>query len=334
MVVLVAVAIVIFLVCVVFSIDIAFMHLTRTELRTAVDAAARAAAESLSTSQNTATATRAAQDTARQNLVAGRPFNLPGADVEFGRVDVALAGASAFDPSRSPPNAVRVISGRTSGRPDGVVPLFVGRLLGRDHFEPMSSAVAAQLDRDIALVMDVSGSMAEDNKFRGLQDAMTVFMAEINRTPQLEHVSLVTYSTTSTKDQALTPDMTLIASAFARKSPRGFTAIGLGLQDGLRSLASDPLRRPFAEPIVVLMTDGIHNTGVDPETIARTAPNNVTIHTITFGRDAEQARMIRVRDISRSKGNPDAQHFHAPDNARLRQIFRQIAATLPVVLTE
>ncbi|HEY6564127.1 MAG TPA: vWA domain-containing protein, partial [Pirellulaceae bacterium] len=193
---------------------------------------------------------------------------------------------------------------------------------------------AAQLDRDIALVLDVSGSMADNGKFTGLQQAMNVFIAEINRTPQTEHVSLATYSTTSNRDQALTPDMNQIASAFATKSPRGLTAIGLGLQDGVNSLMSDSLRRPFAEPIVVLMTDGIHNTGVIPETVARAAPNNITIHTITFGADADVARMIRVRDISRSKGNADAQHFHAPDNSGLRQIFRQIAATLPVVLTE
>lgn len=327
MLALVAVSMVIFIVCIVFSVDVAYMHLTRTELRTAVDAATRAAAQTLSETQSVAAATQAAIDLSATHNVGGRPFTLPAGDVVFGRVALTLSGTSAFQSGINPPNAVRIESGRTRGRPDGPVGLFLARLLGRNDFEPVQSAVAAQLDRDIALVLDVSGSM-QGSKFNGLTQALTVFLSELTSTPQREQVSLTTYSTSSTRDQALTPDMALIQAAFARKRASGNTAIGFGLRDGLRSLASDPLRRPFAEPIVVLMTDGIHNTGVDPETIARTAPANVTIHTITFGADAEIARMQRVAAIGHGR------HFHAPDNATLQTVFQEIAAGIPVVLTE
>jgi Ca-activated chloride channel homolog len=328
MLVLVAASLVIFLVCLVFSVDIAFMHLARTELRTTVDAAARSAAKVLSEAQDVTAARSAGQATALRNKVAGRGFRLPDADLVFGRVAVSTTGISNFVAGVVPPNAVRVTSGRTGSRPDGPVSLLFGRILGRSSFEPVQTSVAAQLDRDVALVLDVSGSMADDNKFVGLQAALNVFLTEIDRTPQSEHVSLTTYSTTSRRDQALTPNSDLIRSAFATKRPNGSTAIGLGLRDGLASLQTDRLRRSFAEHTVIVMTDGIHNTGVTPDVIARTAPRDVTIHTITFGRDAEQGRMQLVAAIGRG------QHFHAANNQDLIRVFRQLALTLPVVLVE
>lgn len=328
MLVLIAFSLIIFLVCLVFSVDIAYMHLTRSELRTTIDAATRSAAKVLSQSQDLSAARASARRIAAANPVAGRPFNLPDADIVFGRVAVTTTGTSTFVAGVSPPNAVRIESGRTRARPDGAVPLFFGGILGRGTFEPIQSSVAAQLDRDLALVLDISGSMSDDRKFEGLTAALGVFLNEVDRTPQAEHISLTTYSTRSTRDNPLTPDTNQIRRAFAGKRPNGLTAIGLGLQDGLESLRSDPLRRPFAEPTVVIMTDGIHNTGVTPEVVAAAAPTTVTIHTITFGRDAEQARMRRVADIGRGR------HFHAPDNQALVAIFRELALTLPVVLTE
>lgn len=328
MLVLVAVSLVIFLVCLVYSVDIAFMHLARTELRTSVDAAARSAAKVLSEAQDVNAARQAGKSTALRNSVAGRGFTLPDADIVFGRVAVTSTGVSSFAEGVNPPNAVRVTSGRTPNRPDGPVALLFGRILGRATFEPIQSSVAAQLDRDVALVLDVSGSMADFNKFAGLQAALNVFLTEIDRTPQSEHVSLTTYSTNSRRDQALTPNTSLIRTAFAPKRPGGSTAIGLGLKDGLASVGTDPLRRSFAERTVIVMTDGIHNTGIAPDIVARTAPTDVTIHTITFGSDADQARMRQVAAIGRG------QHFHAASNQDLVQVFRQLALTLPVVLVE
>ena len=60
MLVLVAVTLIILLVTMAFTIDVAYMQLTRTELRTAIDAAARAGAESLSREQSTSKALAAA----------------------------------------------------------------------------------------------------------------------------------------------------------------------------------------------------------------------------------------------------------------------------------
>jgi hypothetical protein len=52
------------------------------------------------------------------------------------------------------------------------------------------------------------------------------------------------------------------------------------------------------------------------------------IHTITFSSDADIRRM---QDVAAATGG---KHFHAPNAEELVKIFKEIAATLPVLLTE
>jgi hypothetical protein len=80
---------------------------------------------------------------------------------------------------------------------------------------------------------------------------------------------------------------------------------------------------------MVLMTDGLHNTGREPVLSAEeAAAANITVHTVTFSSDADIPRMRAVAEAT------GGQHFHAPDAASLERIFREIASTLPVMLTE
>ena len=65
------VMIILFVACA-FAVDIARMHLTRSELRTATDAAARAAVENVSRTNDLQQARDAAVAIAQQNMVAGR----------------------------------------------------------------------------------------------------------------------------------------------------------------------------------------------------------------------------------------------------------------------
>jgi Mg-chelatase subunit ChlD len=105
------------------------------------------------------------------------------------------------------------------------------------------------------------------------------------------------------------------------------TAIGLGLQMGLDSVRNDSLARPFAEKTVIVMTDGHHNTGISPLTVANTA-GATTIHTVTFGSGANQAMM---QDLARRGSGI---HLHANNNQQLAEAFRQIARQLSVMLVE
>jgi hypothetical protein len=58
---------------------------------------------------------------------------------------------------------VKVQARRTVGSPGGPVGLFFGRAVGTDYIPTAGSAVATYLPRDIALVIDLSGSMLYDS---------------------------------------------------------------------------------------------------------------------------------------------------------------------------
>jgi hypothetical protein len=77
------------------------------------------------------------------------------------------------------------------------------------------------------------------------------------------------------------------------------------------------------------MTDGLHNRGPEPRTVAAAlAADGVRIHTITFGRDADLARMREVAQIGGGR------HYHADTGLQLEQVYREIALTLSTIMTQ
>ena len=360
MLVLIALTLPLMLIMVAFAVDVAWMQLVRTELRTATDAAARAGAKELSLSQDQAAARVAAKQAAAENLVAGQPLILQDIEIEFGISRQASSDSRfVFTPGGDRLNAVKVTGNRTNGSAGGPVALFLGNVMGVSHFEPRLTAISTQLDRDICLVVDRSGSMMRDefgnsipqpscspphsplSKWAALDAAVVGFLAELDRTIQQEQCGLVSYSsagsscgfrfTTSDINTRLSFDYTQIRSDMAQIGSRpvaGFTNIFAGIENGIQVL-TDSNSRPFALRTMVVMTDGRHNRGPEPVIAARNAAaQDITIHTVTF---SDEADFRRMRDVAAATGG---QHFHAPDAQALEDIFREIAATLPVMLTE
>ena len=330
---LIAVVMVILFVAAVLSIDIARIHVTRSELRTATDAAARAAVEALGRSQDQAAATNAALAIAKENFVAGLGLDLDTNQIVFGTSSQNGDGSFLFTAGNGPPgipiNAVRVTGERTATSPNGPVGLLFGPMFGVSNFEPVQSAVATRSERDIALVLDVSGSMNDFGRFPALQNALNFFLLELENSPQDERVSLTVYSTNARKLVDLTSDLALIRSEFAKEAPNGFTAIGDGLRIGLDSILNDSGVRSFALKSIIVMTDGNHNRGVDPTIVAaECAAANVEVHTITFSDGANPVLMQQVARI----GN--GTHLHANTNQELIDVFQAIARQLQVLLIE
>lgn len=328
-VVLVVMLMVVFLMMAAFTIDVGYMQLTKTQLRTAADAAARAGSGALSRGEDEATAVAAAQAAAARNFVAGEPLQLKPSEIAFGTVAFSDSGQSQFVPGQEPFNAMRVDANRRSDSVSGPVGLFFGRTFGITHFEPEQTAVAARLDRDIALVLDRSGSMNSNGRWQALSRALQVFLKELDNTPQVEQVSLVSYSSAATLDQVLTTDLSAIQTAFTGLSPGGTTAIGDGLLQGSDSLEDASLARPYAVKTIIVMTDGNQNTGPGPDVTVLTAvARKQTVHTITFGAGANQSLMSTVADLG------GGIYIHAPDDQALKDAFREIAAKLPIVFAE
>ena len=110
--------------------------------------------------RRTAAARRQAKDAAKRNLVAGEPLLLADADIQVGKSVQIGTRRDSSSPTAAPsrtPSASRASARKVRRR--GPVDLLFAGVLGVDEFEPVEVATSTQLDRDICLVVDRSGSM-------------------------------------------------------------------------------------------------------------------------------------------------------------------------------
>ncbi len=385
-----------------FCINSAQMQLTRTELIVATDAAARAGGRAFSEEQTVTAAKTAAFVTAALNNVDGEPLRLRMEDaaneIEFGETtqpDGVLGryyfqkiDTSVVESGQEIASAIRVNGRRDSGSLSGRVPLIIPGMLNASDFGTSQLSVAMQVDRDISLILDRSGSMSwvdwdwpqgtspwsssalnagvgaglltthngsyyyasgvssTEYKSWAWEDfynlgpaptapwddlvlAVEAFLDVLDLTSQEEQVSVASYSSWASLDTWLEKDFNVIRNTVGNLNTGGATAIGLGMQEGIQSLL-DSAARPYAAKTMVVMTDGIHNSGIGPVSVASSLMGsyNLTIHTVTFGDGADQALMQQVAAIGGGK------HYHAATGAQLVAIFEEIANNLPTILTK
>lgn len=160
-----------------FAINLAYMQKVSTELKVATDAAAHAAGRAMSYHQTTDAAIVQARQTAQTNRVAGRviqvaaPGDASGEDhleVAFGRSIREDSGRGRYLFTEVPKEAVddgSEVATSVAVEAHVNVPL-VFQVMNYDYFGGNVSnftarrrSVATQVDRDVALVLDRSGSM-------------------------------------------------------------------------------------------------------------------------------------------------------------------------------
>ena len=331
MLVLVAVVLIIFLLVSALCIDVANMQMVRSELRTATDAAAKAGAESLARTQDIDLARTAAIEIAARNQVAGDGLTLLPDDVLIGNSSPDNTGTFNFTEGAEPTNSVRILAERSTATPDGPVPLFMGGIFGRDTFSPSETATASATVRDIALVLDVSGSMGQSEngvtRLEALIQAVSIFLTDVEANSPNAKMSLISYTTNASRDIPLTDNFASIQDAVNQFQPLALTNIREAIEFGSLSLEQDSERRRFADRIIVVMTDGRFNAGGTPVPAAVAADDlGHTVHTITFSSAADQATMQAVA------AEANGLHIHADDNNDLAEAFREIAATIAVLL--
>jgi Ca-activated chloride channel family protein len=342
-----------------FAVDLSYMQTTRMELQAAADSAARAGATRLSQTDDANDARNFAISIGAQNTVAGAALNLKTSEVEVGRSLRDSSGKWIFTNGGRPANAVRVTAQRTTNSRGGPVALFFGSLIGTPTFQPVQSATASFLNVDICLVLDRSTSMKQgiteggslyssDSRFcvppnaasrwTALDGAVQIFLDELVETDADEHIAIATYSCdgcgfspsdcgisnrATSLDCALTGDMSRARSAITRLSTtvwNGHTFIEAGINEGLAALTHPGLSRVSADKLMILLTDGRQNVGNAMNAAVNCAAAGITVHTITFADVADQTLMNAVADAT------GGQHFHAPNAASLRRIFRELAA--------
>lgn len=179
------------------------------------------------------------------------------------------------------------------------------------------------------------------SRWAALRTSVNTFLTEVDELPFECKVGLVSYSSNftfglyssqaSTIENGLTSDYNALRTSMTRigsKELIGNTNIASGMQSAISVLTSDQSRLT-AKKTMILLTDGLKTQGLDPLTIARAAADaNITIHTITFSAQADQALMSQVAAIG--GGN----HYHAPTSEQLELVFSTIARTLPAILTQ
>lgn len=369
---------VLLLAMVMWSVDVGWMQLVRTELRSATDAAAKAGAEALARTQDETAARAAVIAIAAKNKVGGKPLVVKPEDIEFGNTTRLSNGKWRFDINKNPRNGVRVNAALFG---DKAVPLFFAPAFGHDKFAPDQTATAAHLDQDVVLVVDRSHSMCFDysgvnyiypsgwfqyptgyikkpapdtSRWAGLRKGVENFLATASTTLAPPRVALVTFGSDihpgndwgaahlNVTEPAVrtelpfnngqpTSNYTAINSVMKNKAAKhmlGGTHLSAGI-DRARSILNGNTIRPLAKRVIIVFTDGQWNHGRAPEAAAADAfAEGITIHTVTFLTTADQTTMTNVATITGGR------HLHANTQAELEAAFRELALTLPVVLTE
>jgi len=179
------------------------------------------------------------------------------------------------------------------------------------------------------------------SRWAAANTAVGVFLDEVSGLPFQCKVGLVSYSSNfvfglynseaSTIENGLTTSYGNLRTSMTRigtKELIGNTNIASGMQAAVQVLTSDQARLT-AKKTMILLTDGIKTQGLNPLDLATAAAAaNITIHTVTFSHQADQALMAQVAAIG------GGTHYHAPTPEYLSEVFGTIAKTLPAVLTQ
>jgi Ca-activated chloride channel homolog len=177
--------------------------------------------------------------------------------------------------------------------------LFLGlAVLALGAARPQVSVPEAASSATIMLTLDVSGSMCstdvKPNRIIAAEQSASAFIRSQTGGPR---IGLVAFSSTAAVLVPPTTDTQQLLTAVSSLSVGGATAIGEGIATSLDAIAQvDPAVAPtgatvkraagagYTDDVIVVLTDGSNNRGVDPQTAAKeAAARGVRIFTIGYG---------------------------------------------------
>jgi Ca-activated chloride channel family protein len=135
-------------------------------------------------------------------------------------------------------------------------------------------------DGNVFICIDTSGSMAStDVTPTRSQAAKAAAAAFIEQSPPGTKVGIISFSGAAGVVQPLTADhQQAVASLDDVPLPNGATAIGDALQLAARSFP------PNGHRVIVLVTDGVNNAGVDPSEVAQwLGAHHIPVYTVGIG---------------------------------------------------
>lgn len=339
-----------------FSINFAHMELVRTQAQIASDASVRAAGRTFALTGSLDASKTIARDLASRNSMYRSPIALPDSSFTLGAsTRTWTAERFTFKPLSELPAGTKPNSLKIEVSDNNQRHLFPN-LGGQTTFTFNRTAISTQVEVDIALVLDRSGSMAyaadetasgwffpkaappgwsfgqavpPKSRWLDLVSASNSFLNYLEQSFVDENVALATYGTTATIDRGMSKNYQTIRQgidSYTKNFPTGSTNIGDGITKGGTLLASG---RAFASKVMVVMTDGIRTAGPDPVPIATSlGKQGVIIYTVTFSNEADKTVMANVAAAGSGK------HFHAATGSNLQTVFETIARSIPTIITQ
>src|SRR5690349_7214340 len=166
---------------------------------------------------------------------------------------------------------------------------------------PQATVPVPSSNATIMLALDVSGSMCstdvKPNRITAAEQAAADFIKAQTGGP---HIGLVAFASTAVVLVPPTTDVRQLTDALGGLSTSFGTAIGEGILTSLDAIAQvDPSVPPtgaavsrspgaaYADDVIVVLTDGSNNRGIDPQTAAKQAAGRgIRVFTIGYGTDS------------------------------------------------
>ena len=196
---------------------------------------------------------------------------------------------------------------------------------------------------DIVMAIDVSASMlAKDLKPNRLEALKKVATDFVNRRPN-DRIGIVVYAGESFTQTPITSDKSIIKRTISEikwGQLDGGTAIGMGLGSAVNRLKESKAK----SKVIILLTDGVNNSGnIDPRTATELA-KELKIKTYTIGigtngmapfpwaKDPRTGKLsfrnqqveIDEKLLKFIAEQTDGKYFRATNNSKLKEIYNEI----------
>ena len=190
------------------------------------------------------------------------------------------------------------------------------------YFSVVEAGVQDTPQYDIYLVIDVSGSMQEESKLVFAKQAALEFIDAFQLDQSSDHrIGLVAFSDYAKMLVELDDNSKNLKEGINKLYPEGATAMGDGISIATQSLSENT--RPDAQKIIVLLSDGMSNTGLHPLSAAGTArENDITIFSVGYGYNADAWTLKAVASVTHGK------YYNALTGQDLADVFNEIADVL------
>lgn len=193
---------------------------------------------------------------------------------------------------------------------------------------------------DIALVIDISGSMLAEDFVPNRIEAAKEVAAEFVEGRVSDRIGLVVFAAESFTQCPLTIDYRILKTSIGEVRSgvvEDGTAIGIAVANGVNRLKESEAKGR----VMILLTDGVNNRGeIDPLTAAQIAAGyGIRIYTVAVGTRGMAPYPVRTPFGTRRRNIPvevdeetlkkvaettGGRFFRATDNASLGEIYREI----------